>query len=294
MTQKQLTYFVTVYEQKSISKAAKMLYITPQALSKSLASLEEELQISLFTHTSNRIVPTEEAARLVNHARNIILEYDIVENRLFKQSNIRHPLPISCTYDSLQVMSSEFFHSFMVEHPNILLQLREYPDQHILKQLDHNQVDLAFLPGPLDYDKYEYTPIFSDDFRLILPKNHRLAIRDYIDIEDLKDEPLVIKSGDSTTSISQYSTFIDHGILPNIILETSDNYLLMDLIARGQALGMALGFFASKISHPEVVTKPFHNVKMSKTIYLTQKKDFPLSHEARHFKEDLLDYIYRL
>ena len=64
MNQRQLKYFLEVYSTKSISKAAANLFVTPQGISKTIAALEKELNVSLFEHHHNRITPTKDAARL--------------------------------------------------------------------------------------------------------------------------------------------------------------------------------------------------------------------------------------
>ena len=48
MNTKILKCFQAVYEEKSLGKAARRLYITPQGLSKNIRQLEEELGASLF------------------------------------------------------------------------------------------------------------------------------------------------------------------------------------------------------------------------------------------------------
>ena len=48
MDTKQLEYIIAVEEEKSISRAAERLFITPSALSQQLKNLETELNTRLF------------------------------------------------------------------------------------------------------------------------------------------------------------------------------------------------------------------------------------------------------
>lgn len=59
MTLTQLLYFKTVVEAGTISRAAKMLYVSAPALSISIGNLEKELGVELFEHTCNRVKLTE-------------------------------------------------------------------------------------------------------------------------------------------------------------------------------------------------------------------------------------------
>ena len=49
MEYKQLEFFLAVCEQKSFSRAAEVCYVSQQAISKSLANLEQELGVPIKT-----------------------------------------------------------------------------------------------------------------------------------------------------------------------------------------------------------------------------------------------------
>lgn len=59
MNKKQLTYFLTAYEAKSLQKAADLLYVSRQGLSKMIRSLEDELGEPLFRRTPKGLVATD-------------------------------------------------------------------------------------------------------------------------------------------------------------------------------------------------------------------------------------------
>ena len=59
----QLEYLVEVAEQGSYAKAARRLYVTPQAISKSLGDLEKELNVRLLDKVGRRVCLTEFAKK---------------------------------------------------------------------------------------------------------------------------------------------------------------------------------------------------------------------------------------
>ncbi len=67
MNQRQLKYFLEVYSLSSITLAAKKLYISPQGLSKTIASLESELGVQLFipSSTNTMLYPTDCSRRIL-------------------------------------------------------------------------------------------------------------------------------------------------------------------------------------------------------------------------------------
>ena len=58
MNIRQLEYFVKVYESGSFFKAADSLFISQQALSRALATLEQELNAQLFYRNHKGVIPT--------------------------------------------------------------------------------------------------------------------------------------------------------------------------------------------------------------------------------------------
>ena len=61
MSPRQLEYFLEIYNQKSIKKAAEKLIISPQAVSKTIKEIEEELGVKLFLRGKKSLEPTAEA-----------------------------------------------------------------------------------------------------------------------------------------------------------------------------------------------------------------------------------------
>ena len=82
-----LKYFITVAQEQSFSKAAKVLNVSQPALSKQIKDLEDEYQITLFNRTTRTVSLTEEgrlfkeqAIEILNLEAKIILE--IIKNIL--------------------------------------------------------------------------------------------------------------------------------------------------------------------------------------------------------------------
>lgn len=291
MNQRQLEYFLRVYEKKSISGAAESLFISPQGLSKTIAKLEKELGIELFAHEANRIVPTAAAASLASHAMNILTEYDIIENKLFQNTVSKKSVGISCSFDVPQMISADFFYEFYQKNPDILIQIHEYPDRLILEQLERAFIEIAVISGPLDHSLYEFVPLFTEPFCLVINKKHPLAKKEFICISDLQDVPLAVKDMYNQISVTQFAEFQKKNAIPNIILETSDSHLIHSMAENNYALGMTLKYLAEKIRNENIVIRPFEKNCFTKTLYLVKHKDYILSKEAKLVYDGLFEFF---
>jgi len=75
----QLQYICEIADQKSISKAAKNLFISQPALSKAVAQLEDELGTPIFVRLQQGIIPTSLGEAIIIKARNILAEIDAIK-----------------------------------------------------------------------------------------------------------------------------------------------------------------------------------------------------------------------
>lgn len=84
MDLKQLTYFVTIVDQKSFSKAAQKLHISQPSLSNAIKILESDLGFQILDRNTRNIELTETGAILYSKAVQLLLEMDKVKKKWMK------------------------------------------------------------------------------------------------------------------------------------------------------------------------------------------------------------------
>ena len=94
MTIQQLDYLLEVNRSKSITTAAKKLYITQGSLSKAISTLEKELGFPIFSRTRNGVVPTDRGLEVLEYAGRICADHRaMLEGKKTKRREVRLKVP---------------------------------------------------------------------------------------------------------------------------------------------------------------------------------------------------------
>ena len=103
MTLLQLKYVITVASSQTISKAAEELYITQPSLTASIKELENEIGITIFQRTNKGIILTMEGEEFLSYARQIIGQFQLLEERYLGTAPVRHQFCVSTQHYSFAV-----------------------------------------------------------------------------------------------------------------------------------------------------------------------------------------------
>lgn len=131
--------FVRAGEQQSFTAAAKVLGITPSAVSKAVSRLEAELGTRLFLRTSRSVTLTVEGEQFFNHCQPIVNSAEDARATICQQSHVgklRIALPITL---GQQVIAPKLT-SWQQQYPNVQLDI-ELTDRHV--DLVAERFDLA-------------------------------------------------------------------------------------------------------------------------------------------------------
>lgn len=78
MTFQQLEYLLAVCRTRSVTKAAKELFVAPSSISISIGKLENELGYPLFTRDQKGLVPTPRGVKVAEYAKRICQAYKLL------------------------------------------------------------------------------------------------------------------------------------------------------------------------------------------------------------------------
>ena len=196
MTLTQLNILKTLAESQSFTKTAKALYITQSAVSHSIASLENELEIKLVKSDKKTVSLTEAGEKVYNHAKEILIRIGRLKEDISALKNLQvGSLKIGCFQSvSIRILPG-ILKEFKRKYPGIEVSWFEGTDLEVADWLLKGAVDLGFIVLPAE--GLDYVELLEDKMFVVFNEKHPLCCRKSIDIKELAREPLLTFKGSS-------------------------------------------------------------------------------------------------
>ena len=169
--------FYTVANTGNISKAAKELYISQPAISKSISKLEAELGTALFARSSKGVTLTEEGQVLYEYVERAFDSLNMGEENLknYKELGIGH-IRIGVSTSLCKHILLDYLKDFIKENPNIKFSIDCHSTLNTIKLLKNDDIDIGLicnteLPKGIVYspvkeihDVFVASPEYLDNF----------------------------------------------------------------------------------------------------------------------------------
>lgn len=209
MTLQQLRYVIEVAKTGSMNVAAKQLFVSQPSLSMAIRELENDVHISIFERTTKGVVITAEGEEFLGYARQIINQVELLEDKYIEAGQIKKKFGVSAQHYSFAVKAFvEMVKGFdMDKYEFAIREARTHDVIHdvvtgkseigILYTNDFNEKVLNKI---FKDNQLEFVHLFTCEGYAYLWKNHPLAGKKVIDLEELQDYPcLSFEQGDNNS-----------------------------------------------------------------------------------------------
>ena len=180
---------VTFKSCKTLSATAERLFVSQPSISSSMKMLEKELGVQLFDRSKNKIVLNEVGLEAAQLAEDYLKREDFMVRQIQEKAWQMRTLTVASYIFNLR--------KDLVSRLSVL-----FPERNIIsEQLSSEQLPLGLLQGRFDYIITEYeidepnvccVPYVTDKLWIRLNKNDPLAHKRSIDINDLKNEKILL------------------------------------------------------------------------------------------------------
>jgi DNA-binding transcriptional LysR family regulator len=227
----------------SFSAAAETLSYTQSAVSQQIAALEAETGMTLLERRARGVSLTAAGQTLVGHAEGILARLEAAEMALSAIAGLRGgQLRMASFPTAGATLMPLAIATFRSSYPDVELTLSEGEPEQIAPRLRAGELDLALL-----FEFVEETPLpkgatrvelLEDPMYLALPREHPLADKGKLRLEDLRAEAWVQTSSSSPCARHVIRCCHTAGFEPNVAFESDDYQTVQGLVAAG--VGVAL------------------------------------------------------
>lgn len=287
MTLQQLKYLVTVAECKNITEAAEKLFISQPSLSAAIHNLEEEMGVTAFVRSNKGVSVTREGEELLSFARNLLEQAEIMKDRFCNDKSRTPKFSVSCQHYSFAVNAFvDVVNEYDANVYNFILretQTGEIIDDvangnsevGILYLSKHNEDVLTKL---LKKNELVFEEIFKASPHVFISKNHPLANKDIITLDELKPYPYLVYEQGERNSFYFSEEFLSVLDMPKSI-QVRDRATLFNLAIGLNGFTVSSGVIDKELNGEDIISKKL-DMDCTMRIGLIKKKNIILSRYA--------------
>jgi len=286
----QLKVFETVARNSSFTRAAEELLITQPTVSSQIKQLTKAIGLPLFEQIGKSLYLTDAGKELLVTCQNVFerlnnFEMKIADLKGTKQGQLNLAVITTAKYFVPRLLGS-----FCQHYPGIDVALKVINHQEIQQRMLSNQDDLYIVSNPHKDIDLKSQPFLNNPLVVVAKKEHPLAGKSNIDIQELNDQSFIMREQGSGTRDAILKLFAKHNISVKVKLELGSNEAIKQAISGG--LGISILSEHCLISEGisgELTILDFKHFPIKRRWYVSHLAGKKLSVIAETFLEYLLE-----
>ncbi|MBO9604224.1 MAG: LysR family transcriptional regulator [Novosphingobium sp.] len=289
----QLHYFVAVVDAGSITKASRMCHIAQPALSKRVASLEEELGVQLLHRGAFGVQATEEGIVLYHASQRVLRDVAALPDVLNSTSdNPKGSVRIGCQDSLTRLISRPLAKQVLATFPDIKLSATAGQSMEMYRELSEGTIDFALLVYDEEVHNVAVQLLIEEEMFVVAAPSLFQSSGDTISPEELVRMPFVFPSSTSVASGQVIVNMLGKFDTELNVVAMVDGDAFKALIADG--LGCCVlpwSFVEPEISSGAITYRRISNTPVFRRIALCNSHDRPPSAATRAVSGLLCDLI---
>lgn len=288
MTTEQYKVFYQVAESGSISRAARALFVSQPAVTKSIKILENELDVTLFIRNPKGVTLTREGEILYDYVKEAFEQLEQGEKRI-KQlkdnefGSIRIGISnILCKYYFIPYL--KVFHE---KYPKLKIEIVNRTSPETLELLETGKIDCAIISDVGGKNIYAYNSLMQIQDTFVAKTK---PPKEVMSIKDLEEYPLLLLEKKNATRASFDEHFMNHQVNVNVDIEISSMEFLIEFAKIGLGVSAVIGnFVEEELREGALYEWRIDPMMPTRTIGLLYKSGEPLSIATKTFIEFMIE-----
>lgn len=257
MKLQQLKYIWEVaHHDLNVSATAQVLFTSQPGISKQIRLLEDELGVEIFARSGKHLTRiTPAGAEILKLAGDILKKVDNIKQVAQEFSDDRKgSLSIGTTHTQARYALPKVIQDFIKSYPQVALHMHQGTPMQIAEMAADGTVDFAIATEAMEhFSDLIMFPCYRWNRSVVVPKDHPLAHRSTITIEELANFPLVTYVFGFTGRSKLDEAFAAKGLEPKVVFTAADTDVIKTYVRLGLGVGIVASMSIDKIADPDLV-----------------------------------------
>ncbi len=281
-------YYVATY--KNISKAAKALFISQPAVSKSIKKLETLTKCILFNRNSKGVSLSTEGEILFGYVSKAFIHLDNGEKTIERIRNKKEGIvKISISNTLCKYFFLPYLQNYHNKYPDIKIQIVNRPSPSTLNLLDESLIDFGIISIPNDRANYKFIEIMTVH-DIFVTSNRSYKKNTQVTVDEITKYPLMMleKGNQTRLYLDNFLSVNNINITPEIEIGSMDYLIEFAKIGIGTAC-VFKEFVLNELRDNLLYQIPIHPEPKPRKIGIVLKNNIQLSIAAKTFIEFIKD-----
>ena len=277
---RQLKAFVALAKTGSHTLSAKELCLTHSAVSHSIRNLEEQVACRLFHKLGKKVMLTEAGEALLLHAERVLSEMQMARIMLAdlnQWGSRRLRLAIEAIFppDFLTAVLLKFHREF----PRSVIQVVTCIPGQTASLLENHAADIILAAKPPANESFEFLPLLSDRFHLVVNAGHPLAAKSKVARAELARQSCILLRGCGYERKALEPLLLQRDIVLNIAAEVEDLETVKSMVKHTHLMSLLPAWvIASELKNRWFVSLRFGRKPIEQSWGLVHSRARPLNH----------------
>jgi LysR family hydrogen peroxide-inducible transcriptional activator len=254
----QLRYFVAVADEGSFSRAAAKVRVAQPSLSQQIRKLEAEIGQPLFDRLPRSVVLTEAGRCFIDYARQILTSIEDARRCVNElEGEISGTLAVGAIPTIAPYVLPQLVRNFHEHYPEVTLEIVEDVTDGITRRIEAGELDVALASTCQQSPTLRREWLDNEPLLALVPKEHPLAKKTLIELDDLKSERFLLLHEMHCLSRQVHHLLESRRLRPQIALAGSQLTTIANMVAASIGVSIVPQLMVKHQATPGCISLPF-------------------------------------
>ncbi|NIF30469.1 LysR family transcriptional regulator [Pantoea sp. Tr-811] len=187
-----LDLFITVAQERNLTRAAGIKHLAVSAISKRISELEAQIGSPLLIRNARGVELTPAGQSLLFYARQLKQTMAQLDNELSEfAAGVKGHIRIHAITSALSQFLPQDLAGFAERYPQIRFDIEERVGSAVIRAVADGRADLGIIASHTPTQGLEALPYRNDELTLLVPASHPLAALKSVKLEDVLEHEFV-------------------------------------------------------------------------------------------------------